>query len=102
MATQTATTSDFTKQLGRLYGTYTGGFIGPLAVGWILDLGGGMAHATWAAAFLFIALLSVVALAVFILMRPRGLSGDRGSESSLKYSEGHASGSSPPGLRSAR
>jgi cation/acetate symporter len=27
MATQTATTSDFTKQLGRLYGTYTGGFI---------------------------------------------------------------------------
>jgi cation/acetate symporter len=28
MATQTATTSDFTKQLGRLYGTYTGGFIG--------------------------------------------------------------------------
>jgi cation/acetate symporter len=28
MATQTASTSDFTKQLGRLYGTYTGGFIG--------------------------------------------------------------------------
>jgi cation/acetate symporter len=27
MATQTATTSDFTKQLGRMYGTYTGGFI---------------------------------------------------------------------------
>ncbi|HEY7457534.1 MAG TPA: sodium:solute symporter family protein [Xanthobacteraceae bacterium] len=27
MATQTASTSDFTKQLGRLYGTYTGGFI---------------------------------------------------------------------------
>jgi cation/acetate symporter len=28
MATQTSSTSDFTKQLGRLYGTYTGGFIG--------------------------------------------------------------------------
>jgi cation/acetate symporter len=28
MATQTASTSDFTKQLGRLYGTYTGGFLG--------------------------------------------------------------------------
>jgi cation/acetate symporter len=27
MATQTATTSNFTKQLGRLYGIYTGGFI---------------------------------------------------------------------------
>ncbi len=28
MATQTATTSQFTRQLGRLYGTYTGGFLG--------------------------------------------------------------------------
>lgn len=55
------------------------GFIGPLAVGWILDLGGGMAPATWAAAFLAVALLSVVALAVFTLMRPQELSGDRGS-----------------------
>src|SRR3954463_3717961 len=31
---------------------YIGGFVGPLAVGWILDLGGGMGRATWAAAFL--------------------------------------------------
>ena len=58
---------------------YIGGFIGPLAVGWILDLGGGMAPTTWAAAFLAVALLSVVALAVFTLMRPQELSGDRGS-----------------------
>ena len=58
---------------------YIGGFIGPLAVGWILDLGGGMAPTTWAAAFLVVALLSVVALAVFTLMRPQELSGDRGS-----------------------
>jgi cation/acetate symporter len=28
MATQTAGTSDFYKQLGRMYGTYTGGFVG--------------------------------------------------------------------------
>jgi cation/acetate symporter len=28
MATQTASTGDFTRQLGRMYGTYTGGFIG--------------------------------------------------------------------------
>jgi cation/acetate symporter len=28
MATQTASSSDFIKQLGRMYGTYTGGFIG--------------------------------------------------------------------------
>jgi MFS family permease len=56
---------------------YIGGFIGPLAVGWILDLGGGMTPTTWAAAFLVIALLS--ALAVFAFMRPQELSGDRGS-----------------------
>ena len=58
---------------------YIGGFIGPLAVWWILDLGGGMAPTTWAAAFLAVALLSVCALAVFTLMRPQELSGDRGS-----------------------
>jgi MFS family permease len=58
---------------------YIGGFIGPLAVGWTLDLGGGMARATWAAAFFMIALLSVAALVVFWLMRPRALAGDRGA-----------------------
>jgi predicted MFS family arabinose efflux permease len=55
---------------------YIGGFIGPLAVGWTLDAGGGMSRATWAVAFFMIALLSVVALAVFLLMRPRELDGD--------------------------
>jgi MFS family permease len=56
---------------------YIGGFIGPLVVGWTLDAGGGMSPATWAAAFLIVGALSVVALAVFLLMRPRGLAGDR-------------------------
>jgi cation/acetate symporter len=28
MATQTADTSDFIKNLGRMYGAYTGGFLG--------------------------------------------------------------------------
>lgn len=56
---------------------YFGGFIGPLAIGWTLDLGGGMSHATWGAAFLLVALLSVIALAAFLVMRPRELAGDR-------------------------
>jgi MFS family permease len=56
---------------------YIGGFLGPLLVGWILDLGGGMSRASWAAAFLFVAALSVVALVVFVVMRPRDLAGDR-------------------------
>ncbi len=55
---------------------YIGGFIGPLAVGWTLDAGGGMSPATWAVAFVGIALLSTISLAVFLLMRPRELVGD--------------------------
>jgi predicted MFS family arabinose efflux permease len=59
---------------------YMGGFIGPLAVGWILDLGGGMGRGTWAAAFLGVGALSIVALTTFVAMRPRGLTGDHGAD----------------------
>jgi len=57
---------------------YAGGFVGPLAVGWVLDLYGGPSPAGWAAAFLLIALLGLAALGAFVVMRPRELSGDRG------------------------
>jgi predicted MFS family arabinose efflux permease len=57
---------------------YIGGFVGPLAVGWVLDLQGGMSPAAWAAAFSMIAALMLMALAVFLIMRPRALTGDRG------------------------
>jgi len=56
---------------------YTGGFIGPLVVGWVLDLCGGMSAPTWAAAFTTISALMVIALAAFLIMRPRALVGDR-------------------------
>ena len=56
---------------------YTGGFIGPLIVGWSLDLGGGMSSGTWALSFGIIALLSVGALLTFLAMRPLELPGDR-------------------------
>lgn len=55
---------------------YSGGFIGPLAVGWTLDLAGGMSPSAWAMAFSMIASLSLLALVVFRAMRPRGLEGD--------------------------
>jgi MFS family permease len=58
---------------------YAGGFVGPLAVGWVLDLFGGMVPAAWAAAFLMIACLMTLALAAFWRMRPRELAGDRGA-----------------------
>jgi predicted MFS family arabinose efflux permease len=59
---------------------YIGGFIGPLAVGWVLDLQGGMSATAWAAAFSMIAVLMLLALAAFLVMRPRALAGDRGAE----------------------
>jgi predicted MFS family arabinose efflux permease len=57
---------------------YAGGFVGPLAVGWVLDLFGGASPAAWAAAFLMVACLMTLALAAFWRMRPRELAGDRG------------------------
>jgi predicted MFS family arabinose efflux permease len=58
---------------------YAGGFVGPLAIGWVLDLSGGMSPAGWAAAFLMVASLMLIALTIFWFMRPRELAGDRGT-----------------------
>jgi predicted MFS family arabinose efflux permease len=63
---------------------YAGGFVGPLAIGWVLDRAGGMSPAAWAAAFLLVAFLMVLALATFWFMRPRELAGDRGSAPGTK------------------
>lgn len=57
---------------------YAGGFVGPLMMGLILDLAGGMSRAAWGAAFLAVAVLMLLALAAFWLIRPRELAGDRG------------------------
>lgn len=55
---------------------YAGGFIGPLLIGWTLDLAGGISPAAWGMAFLVVASLMLLALTVFSIMRPRGLAGD--------------------------
>ena len=57
---------------------YAGGFVGPLMIGFTLDLAGGMSRAAWGAAFLGVALLMLLAFAAFWLIRPRELAGDRG------------------------
>jgi predicted MFS family arabinose efflux permease len=57
---------------------YAGGFVGPLIVGWVLDLSGGASSASWSYAFLTVGLFTLTALIVFSLMRPRELAGDRG------------------------
>ena len=62
---------------------YSGGFVGPLMIGYTLDLAGGVTHDArfaWGVSFGLIALLMLVALAAFRMMRPRELSGDRGTD----------------------
>ncbi len=56
---------------------YAGGFVGPLVVGWTLDLAGGMSPMAWGLAFLLVAVLMSLALAAFLAIRPRELEGDR-------------------------
>ncbi len=58
---------------------YAGGFVGPLMIGVILDLAGGMSRVAWGAAFAAVAVLMLLALVTFRLMRPRELVGDRGA-----------------------
>ena len=57
---------------------YAGGFVGPLIVGWTLDLAGGMSPLAWGLAFAVVAVLMAAALAIFLAIRPRELEGDRG------------------------
>lgn len=56
---------------------YAGGFVGPLLVGWILDLSGGMSQVGWGLSFLSVAVLMALALITFWLIRPRELEGDK-------------------------
>ncbi|MBX9826495.1 MAG: MFS transporter [Xanthobacteraceae bacterium] len=56
---------------------YLGGFMGPLIIGWTLDLSGGMSFGSWAAAFSTVALFVLCSLILFRIMRPRELAGDR-------------------------
>ena len=55
---------------------YAGGFVGPLAIGWTLDLAGGMSPLGWGLAWAVVALLMALALAAFVRIRPRELEGD--------------------------
>ena len=56
---------------------YAGGFVGPLMIGFILDMGGGMSRFSWSLAFLSVAVLMAIALATFLVIRPQELAGDR-------------------------
>jgi MFS family permease len=57
---------------------YAGGFVGPIVIGWILDLSGGMSAKGWGLAFLHIAVVTAIGQIAFRLLGPRDLVGDRG------------------------
>jgi MFS family permease len=57
---------------------YGGGFVGPLLVGWVLDLSGGMSRLGWGLSFFSVAILMGVALLTFWVIRPHELEGDKG------------------------
>ena len=57
---------------------YAGGFVGPLAVGWVLDVYAANPGAGWTAAYLMIAFLMSLSLVTFWLMKPMQPAGDRG------------------------
>jgi MFS family permease len=63
---------------------YSGGFVGPLMIGYTLDLVGaktGDTRIAWGVSFGLVAVLMLLALLAFRLMRPRALSGDKGVNS---------------------
>jgi MFS family permease len=57
---------------------YLGGFLGPLVIGWALDLSGGMSARGWGLAFLHIAVVVFIGRVAFVRLGPRDLAGDRG------------------------
>jgi MFS family permease len=57
---------------------YAGGFVGPLLIGFVLDLSGGMSSRGWGLSFCSVATLMALALVGFWVIRPRELEGDRG------------------------
>lgn len=60
---------------------YSGGFVGPILIGYVLDLTGGMSRLSWGVAFGSVAVLMLLALVAFRWMRPRELAGDKGGPS---------------------
>ena len=56
---------------------YGGGFLGPLMIGWVLDLSGGMSAIAWGLAFGSVAVTVALAMIAFAMLKPSDLTGDR-------------------------
>jgi MFS family permease len=58
---------------------YAGSAVGPLMVGWILDVAGGQSVFGWGVAFAHVALVMVVGPLALLRFRPQALAGDHGA-----------------------
>jgi MFS family permease len=58
---------------------YAGGFLGPLALGAMLDLLGGASVRGWGIAFGHVSVVLLAGTLVFVWLRPADLAGDRGA-----------------------
>jgi hypothetical protein len=58
---------------------YAGGFVGPLMMGWVLDLSGGMSPLAWGLAFGSVACAMASALVAFAVLKPAELMGEGGA-----------------------
>jgi MFS family permease len=56
---------------------YGGGFVGPLMVGWILDLSGGQSTLGWGLAFMHVAAIMLIGPLAIAVLRPRTIAGDQ-------------------------
>jgi MFS family permease len=56
---------------------YTGGFVGPLVIGGVLDLMGGMSVLAWGVAFAAVAVIMLAGPLAILILKPEGLAGDR-------------------------
>ena len=56
---------------------YAGGFIGPLMIGWILDLADGQSVLGWGLAYAHVAVVVLIGPLAITFFRPRAIAGDR-------------------------
>lgn len=56
---------------------YAGGLLGPVIIGWILDLNGGMSSRGWFVAFAHLSAIGLIGRVLFVRLGPSSIAGDQ-------------------------
>ena len=56
---------------------YAGGLMGPVMIGWLLDINGGMSNSAWMIAFAHLSAIGLIGRMLFTRMGPGSVAGDR-------------------------